>query len=177
MKKLLSNFPVFIFLIGMLVGCAPNNKVAEADIAAIKKHYDQYLFAVNTNDLHLFMSLWAEDATRMAPGSPVVVGKETIRKQMNGFFDQYDLKMEYIGETEVEVSGDQAFAYGVVTFWYTPKEGGPTTQTDVKWLDALKRKPDGSWKIFVDCTNWHPSLGSEVNPAELLEDQKQSSPY
>ncbi len=179
MEKPIRKILLFIFLICILFGCSQNHKVAdaEADIAAIKEHYDQYLLAVNTNDLDLFVSLFAEDATRMGPGAPAIVGIENIRKQIRGFFDPYNMKMVYIGETDVEVSGDQAFAYGTVTIWNTPKQGGPTTQFDINWLDALKRQADGSWKIFVDCTNWHPSLGSEFNPAEMLENQKQPSPY
>ncbi len=179
MKKLKLNFPIFLFLFGILFSCAQKNKDAdvEADIAVIKEHYDQYVHYVNTGDLDLFISLWADDATRMEPGTPAIVGKEIIREHFKMIFDQFNLKMVMIGEAEVHVSGDVAFAYGTVTLSSTPKEGGTAIQTDLKWLDGLKRQADGSWKIYVDCVNFHPSLGSELNPAELLENQKQSSPY
>ena len=179
MKKLKLNFPIFLFLFGILFSCAQNNKDAdvEADIAAIKEHYDQYIHYANTGDLDLFISLWADDATRMEPGTPAIVGKENIRAHFKTIFDLFNHKMVMIGETEVQVFGDLAFAYGTVTLSSTPKEEGPTIQTDIKWLDGLKRQADSSWKIYVDCINFHPSWGSDVNPAKLLENQKQSSPY
>ncbi len=179
MQKLKLNFPVFLFLFSILFGCAQNNKDAnvEADIAAIKEHYDQYLHYVNTDDLDLFISLWADDATRMEPGTQAIVGKENIRAHFKMFFEQFNHKMVMIGETEVQVSGDLAFAYGTVTLSSTPKEEGSVIQTDIKWLDGLKRQADGSWKIYVDCINFHPTWSNEANPAELLENQKQPSPY
>ena len=179
MKRLKMNFPIILFLFGILFSCVQNNKDAdvEADIAAIKEHYDLYVHYANTGDLDLFISLWADDATRMEPGTPAIVGKENIRAHFKMLLDQFTLKMVMIGETEVQVSGDLAFAYGTVTLSSTPKEEGPAIQTDIKWLDGLKRQADGSWESYVDCVNFHPTWSNEVNPAELLENQKQSSPY
>jgi len=179
MKKLKLNFPVFLFLIAIIFGCAQNNKDTdvEADIAMITEQYDQYVDYVNTGDLDLFISLWADDATRMEPGTPAIVGKDKIREHFKTLFDQFNLKMVMIGETEVQVSGDVAFSYGTVTLSSTPREGGTAIQTDLKWLDGLKRQADGSWMIYVDCINFHPSWGSDVDPSNWLENQKQSSPY
>ena len=179
MKKLKLNFPVFLFLFAIIFGCAQNNKDAdvEADIALITEQYNQYVLYVNTGDLDLFISLWADDATRMEPGTPAIVGKENIRAHFKTLFEQFNHKMVMIGETEVQVSGDRAFAFGTVTLTSTPIEGGSAIQTDIKWLDGLKKQADGSWKIYVDCINFHPTWSNEANPAELLEKQKQSSPY
>ncbi len=179
MKKLKLNFPVFLFLFAIIFGCAQNNKDAdiEADIAMITEQYDQYVLYVNNGDLDHFISLWADNATRLEPGTPAIVGKEKIREHFKMIFDQFNLKMVMIGDAEVQVSGDVAFAFGTVTFSSTPIEGGPVIQTDIKWLDGLKRQADGSWKIYVDCINFHPSWGSDADPNKLLENQKQSSPY
>lgn len=179
MKNQLMKFPVYIFLICLLTACTHRNDLAdvETDIAAIKKHYEQYVLAANTGDVNLLISLWADDATRMAPGTPAVVGKENIRAHFKNLMDPFVLEMVMIGETEVQVSGDLAGAYGTVTLSTTPRDGGPTIKTDLKWLDILKRQADGSWKIYVDCVNLHPSFGSEIKPEELLESQKQASPY
>jgi len=179
MKKLKLEFPLFLFLFGFLFSCVQNNNDAnvEADIAAIKEHYDQYLHYINTDDLDLFISLWADDATRMEPGIPAIVGKENIRAQFKTIFDLFNNKMVMIGEIEVQVSGDLAFAYGTVTLSSTPREGGSIIQTDIKWLDGLKRQADGSWKIYVDCFNLHPTWSNEANPADLLENQKQATQY
>ena len=179
MKKLKFIFPISLLLFGILFSCTQyyNDTDDEADIAVIKEQYDQYLLYVNTGDLDPFISLWADDATRMEPGTPAIVGKENIRAHFMDIFGLFNHKMIMIGEAEVQVSGDRAFAFGTVTLSSTPKEGGETIQTDIKWLDGLKRQADGSWKIYVDCINFHPTWSNETDPAELLEKQKQSIPY
>ena len=113
----------------------------------------------------------------MEPGTPAITGKDKIREHFEMIFDQFKLNMVMIGEAEVHVSGDLAFAYGTVTLSSTPREEGVAMQTDLKWMDGLKKQADGSWKIFVDCVNFHPSWGSDVDPSRLLENQKQVSPY
>ena len=35
----------------------------------------------------------------------------------------------------------------------TPKAGGPSTQDKSKWIAALERQPDGSWKVFWEMYN------------------------
>ena len=179
MKKLKLKVPVFLFLFVILFSCNQETKVAdpESDIAMIKKQYDQYVHYVNTGDLDNFISLWADDATRLEPGSPAIVGKENIQEHFKFLFNQFENKMVMIGETEVQISGDIAFAFGTVTFSSTSIADSSTMQTDIKWLDGLKKQSDGSWKIHVDCVNFHPSWSNDATPEELLDNKKQSSPY
>lgn len=130
-------------------------KTYEADIAKINELYDQYCYGANTGDLDLFMSLWADDAIRMEQDSPAIIGKEQIRAHFKVPFEQVKIDIATYGETETEVSGDLAFSYGNFTITYTPKEEGPKTYFDGKWLDILKRQADGSWKIYCDCITFN----------------------
>ena len=136
----------------------------EADITAINELYDQYCLAANTGDLDLFISLWADDATRMDPDLPAIVVKENIRAHFKPQFEQFNINVAIYGETEVQVFDDFAFSRGTCTLSVTPKEGGPTTYFDGKWLDILKRQADGSWKIYIDCVNWNapPKIENRV---------------
>jgi uncharacterized protein (TIGR02246 family) len=174
MKKLSLNFPILLILILLLSGCAQNKKDTnvENDIAAIKAMYDKYLHCVNTDDLDNFITAWADDAIRMEPGIPSIVGKENIRANFKKKFDMSKNDMVYCAETEVQVlSNDMAYGYGAVTLTSTPKEGGPATRTDIKWLDILKKQDDGSWKIFLDCINFHPTWSMDSIPSELPDEQ------
>jgi len=135
--------------------CKTEADSMEADITAINELYDQYCLAANTGDLDLFISLWADDATRMDPDIPAIVGKENIRAYFKVAFEQFNTNVAIYGETEVQVSDDLAFSRGTYTLSLTPKEGGPTTHIDGKWLDILKRQADGSWKIYIDCVNYN----------------------
>lgn len=125
------------------------------DITAINELYDQYCLWANTGDLDLFISLWADDAIKMDVDLPAIFGKENIRAHFKPGFEQFNLKCAICGETEVQVSDDWAFSRGTYTLSLTPKEGGPTTYIDGKWLDILKRQADGSWKIYIDCLNYN----------------------
>jgi uncharacterized protein (TIGR02246 family) len=123
----------------------------EADIAAIHELYDQWCISVNAGDLDRFISLWANDAILMNPDTPAVIGQEQIRASYQPLFEGFSIQVDIYGETEIEVSGDLAFSRGTGTLTLTPKGDGPTTFTDAKWLDILKRQADGSWKVYCDC--------------------------
>lgn len=126
-------------------------KTYETDIDAINVLYGQWCIAANTGDLDHFMSLWADDAILLNPDMPAIFGKEGIREYYKTLFEQFDIAVAIYGETEVQVSGDLAFSRGTGTLSVTPKDGGPKTLADSKWLDILKKQADGFWKVYCDC--------------------------
>ena len=178
MKKLIINFPVFLILLSIFFGCAQEIKETdmEADIAAIKAHYDKYFISGNANDLDLFISLWTDDAIRMEPSYHAVVGKEKIRAFFKDSFEKFEADIAPYGEIQVEVCGDMAYSRGTYVLKLTPKEGGETFVFDGKWLDILKRQDDGSWKIYIDCINKNPDLSDETFDTDLGKDQDMSDP-
>jgi len=147
------------------------------DITAINELYDQYCFGVNTGDLDLFISLWTDDAIKMDVDFPAIFGKENIRAYFKVPFEQFNINAVIYGETEVQVFDDFAFSRGTYTLSLTPKEGGPTTYIDGKWLDILKRQADGSWKIYIDCLNYNapPKVGIENRVLRLTFDGESCS--
>ena len=158
MKKLELSFllSTLILLLLFSFSCMQEEKVdVEADIAAINELYDQYCHAANTDDLDLFISCWAEDAIRLEPDHTSIFGKENIRAFFKTLYDQFKLNIVIYGDTEIQVCKDMAFGRGTATLSLTPKEGGPTTHFDAKWLDILKRQADGSWKIYRDMVNFN----------------------
>ena len=145
-----------IVILLLFFSCTQQEKVDdEADIAAINALYDQYCHAANTDDLDLFISCWADDAIRLEPDHVSIFGKENIRDFFKVLYDQFNLKIVIYGDTEIQISKDMAFGRGTATLSLTPKEGGPTTHLDAKWLDILKRQADGSWKIYIDMVNFN----------------------
>jgi len=178
MIKLKLNSWFFLLLFSILFGCKQNGKYVntEADIAAIKELYNQYCQAVGASDLDDFMSLWTDDAIRMDHNNFAVVGKENIRAHFKKRFDPFNNEMVLYGETEVQVSGDLAFARGNVTLDITPKEKDITTHFDVKFLDILKRQADGSWKIYIDSPSLNPNLSDEPIETDFGKDEDLSDP-
>ena len=178
MKKFKLNSWFFLLLFSILFGCAQNNKNVntEADIAAIKELYNQYCQACNASDLDGFMTLWTDDAIRMDANNFGIVGKENIRAYFKKRMDPFNNKMVLYGETEIQVSGDLAFARGNVTLDITPKKKDTTTHFDVKFLDILKRQEDGSWKIYIDSPSLNPNLSDESVETDLGKDEDLSEP-
>ena len=137
------------------IGCQCQKQDTETDIAAINELYDQYCIMANAGDIDGFMSLWTDDAIRMEPDRTSIVGKENIQAFFAPQFELFNINVAIYGDTEVQVFGDLSFSRGTYTLSITPKQGGPTTTLDGKWLDVEKRQADGSWKIYIDMVNFN----------------------
>lgn len=135
----------------------------EADIAAIKEVFNQYVVAVNTGDFDLWISLWTDDAVQMPPDTPARVGKEQIREAMKPGFDQMNLDMTIHSIDDVKVYGDLGIVRCTYTLKMTPKAGGETINAvpDAKDLSLWERQSDGSWKLIYDCNNSNVPLKQE----------------
>jgi uncharacterized protein (TIGR02246 family) len=126
----------------------------EADISAVKEVIGQCAVACNSSDFDLWISLWADDATRMAPNAPPQIGKDQIREAVKPAFDAFDLDMT-IHLEEAKVRGDLGLTRATYTLRITPKAGGDeiVVDPDGKALTLYERQSDGSWKIVYDCFN------------------------
>jgi len=159
MKKLRFHSQVAFVLLLLLTAfsCAKQEKKpsVEEDIAAIKEFYNQYCIQANAGDLDNFLSLWEDNAIRMDPDKPSIIGKENITKFFKPSFELFSVNVKIYGDIEIQISGDMAFSRGTYTLSLTPKEGGATTTFDGKWLDIDKRQTDGSWKIYIDMVNYN----------------------
>lgn len=127
----------------------------DADIAAINALYDQWIQGLEKDDFEQFISVWADDATRMEPNSPAITGIERLRAHFKPLLEQNDLVTDVYGDFDVQVTGDWAFYRGNYTLDLIPKDGGPTTHIDGKWLDILKKQPDGAWKVYIDSGSYN----------------------
>lgn len=124
-----------------------------SDVARIQIVRDAYGAAMHAGDLERWISLWADDAIQMPPDGPRNVGKEQIRKASRPGFELYQRSNMTAQVEETRILGDWAFTHGTYAFDLTPKAGGETMSFSGKFLDILRRQPDGSWKITVDCHN------------------------
>lgn len=126
----------------------------KGDLASLKEVWNAYAAGLNTGDFDGWLSLWIDDGIQMPPDKPAAVGKDQIRANMKGFFDQLTMKMT-ITDKETRIVGDLAICRGNYTLAVTPKGGGETTKFDGKYLSILEKQADGSWKIARDCFNYN----------------------
>ena len=77
----------------------------DADTKAIKGIWIEYASSLNAGDVSRWVYLWTEDGVQMPPGEPPVIGKDRIRKRIQGILDEVRFNMR-IEPREVKVAGD-----------------------------------------------------------------------
>ena len=99
------------------------------------------------------LNLHTDDAVLMFPGRPVIRGRDAIRPFILEFCRQYQFQFPEWQTDELTVRGDLAIHrfHGVAIL--TPRAGGDATHRDSKYLDVLRRGPDGKWRVAVHMFN------------------------
>lgn len=137
----------------LLQGCqTKNNTTPEADKERITAISAARAKAFNDWDAAGIAVHFTDDAQLMAPGKPALTGKEAVRQYYQSVFDEYHTQLESHYE-EVEVSGDLAYGRGFASVTLTPKNGGEPVVSTSKYLNILKKQPDGDWKTTHDIWN------------------------
>ncbi len=124
--------------------CAPRPNT-EADERAVRALVEQEVAAANKGDVDVLVSLWTEDAVRMQPNGPAVIGKEALEAQYRSIFEYVTLEYAVVLE-EVVVAGEWGFGRGTYTVTATPRAGGEPSEDRGKFIDIYRRLPDGTWK-------------------------------
>jgi uncharacterized protein (TIGR02246 family) len=125
----------------------------DADIAAVGKVWDAYAMAVTKGDATAFANLWTDDAIKMIPNIPIIIGKANIMPVFQSIISGSSSVMKITTE-ETVITGDLAYSRGSFEQVSTSKADGSTMRIVGKFLDILARQPDGSWKITIDCFNF-----------------------
>jgi uncharacterized protein (TIGR02246 family) len=141
-------------LAGILCGCGGDSRRAETagDVAAIRAVSDARAEAFRRGDAAGIAIHFTDDGLLMAPGSPAQRGREAVRAYYQSLFDAYEAGLES-GYEEVEVSGDLAVGRGFAKVTLRPRTGGPTTVSTAKYLNVLRRQPNGGWLTTHDIWN------------------------
>ena len=153
---------LFVFLLGFATSCQKQNRETkakpgegvEADVAAIKALYAEFVVLYNAEDFQKLVSIfYMEDAVLMSPNAPAIRTKEAI---LQSYQKSRVSNIEHIDATVVEdvrVCGDLAFASGTDTGTTTPRSGGEPVPYSVKWLYVFERQSDGAWKCLYEMWN------------------------
>jgi uncharacterized protein (TIGR02246 family) len=92
---------------------------------------------------------YADDAVRLEPNQPTIVGKGAIRAAFQKYGAIYTWKGTDVAE-DVRVSGDLAVVRGSGSGSNTPKAGGAAISDKGHWVAAYERQTDGSWRCIFD---------------------------
>jgi ketosteroid isomerase-like protein len=131
-----------------ILGCdrTDDERSRQADIAAIKRFLATAGDAVNTGDVDSEVSRFTEDGIYMWPDAPAIEGQSALHEWFQQRFARVEAHLE--NETqEIEVFGDWAFERGTYAARIRPKNSDHIVTVRGKYLNILRRQPDGSWKI------------------------------
>ena len=127
--------------------------LSAADEAAIHAADSAFVAAANAGDAAGVAAVYASDASLLPPNAPIVKGGAGIKEYWGGFFSAYNATFE-LKMDEVDGRGDLAYVVGSYTLVGKPKAKGPPAFEDKgKFVEVLKRQPDGSWRYAVDIYN------------------------
>jgi uncharacterized protein (TIGR02246 family) len=156
--------PGFALLCLVLCACGPgsggsahrDNAPAEltaTDSAGILAADSAFRAAANAGDAVAVAAVYAGDASLLPPNLPLQRGRGAIRRFWGGLLEAYTVTFETSPDV-IEGRGDLAYNMGHYRFTAVPKaRSAPGIADEGKFVEILRRQPDGSWKYIVDIYN------------------------
>lgn len=139
---------VCLLLYLILANCGTkDNYISNAkDIRAIRLFLQQSGHAVNAGNVEAEVNRFTDDGIYLWPDAPAIKGHQALRHWFERRFAQVEVSLENVSE-ELEVCGYWAFERGKYVARVKIKKSGREEMIRGKYLNILRRLPDGSWRI------------------------------
>ena len=134
---------------------AEQGQETHRDIAAIRALYDAWNEAVEGSDIAGYLAVLDADVELMPTDAPPIQGRDNYRTFLQPVFGNDSYKIEVVAAPRVGVDGDVAYARYDYIIHRTPVGGQQRTSSYRKYLDVLRRQPDGSWRVFKHIWNYN----------------------
>jgi uncharacterized protein (TIGR02246 family) len=147
-----------LIVISAVLGCrasapaaaAGRQALSAADVAAIRATDSAFASAGNAGDAAAVAAMYQPDAHLLPPNAAPIQGRDGIQKFWGGFLGAYRARFTVVSD-EVDGRGDLAYARGHYTLDADPEAAGaPPIHDQGKFLEVLRRQPDGSWRYAAD---------------------------
>ena len=155
MKASLRTRPV-LALVALLLGCGPEDPSAQESLSdaqarvIVDRMNREWDAAVLAGDFEASAAMYADDAIRMQPDIPALIGRDAIAAWLQSQTDTYTFE----GSNEIlevrALSPEWILMRSTGTFTASPRTGGDSRTFTEKWLTLVQRQPDGSWQWYRD---------------------------
>ena len=159
MARLRSGALLGILVLGVLAcrpkpgqdpGSSTPASLSPADEAKIRSVDSAFVAAANAGDAEAVAAVYSDDGALFAPNLPPQKGRDAIKAFWGGFLDAYTVRFEVASDT-IEGRGDLAYNQGQYRFTAVPKaKGAPGVADEGKFIEILRKQPDGNWKYVLD---------------------------
>jgi uncharacterized protein (TIGR02246 family) len=128
----------------------------KADEQSIRNLVAQWHRATAAGDVDTILGLMAEDVVFLVAGKAPLKGRSTFEKGLRGLLKSH--RVESSGDVqEVQVSGDLAYCWTLLTVRMTPLSGGRANERSGSALSILRRQANGSWVLVRDANLLPPA--------------------
>ena len=127
---------------------------AAADEAAIRTLDSAWNKSAVDKNADQMSSYYATDGVLMAPGEPMVKGRDAIKTAVAGMFGSPGFALTFAPD-QVTPKGDLAYEIGSYKITMNNKAGKAQTSTG-KYVVVWARQADGSWKVAIDAPTTTP---------------------
>ena len=116
------------------------------ELKKIQKQREDWLRAVNENDMEAIGNILTDDAVWIPPGMPALSGKKTIMEWMEPFFDTFNYEFS-IADMHIKGAGDWAVEQSAFTSKLTAKDDDETSTHNGKYIIIWRWEKDNQWRI------------------------------
>lgn len=126
------------------------------DEPAIRNLVAEWHLATAAGDVEAVLSLMAEDVVFLVAGKPPMKGRGEFEKGLRGLLTSHRI-VSTSDIQEIEVSGNLAYCWSILTVHITPISGGDSTERSGSALSILRKQADGSWVLIRDANLLPPA--------------------
>jgi len=125
--------------------------LSRADEAAVEAVDTLFATALSSGDLDRIVQSYDHDAWLLPPNALPIRGQEGIRGFWGGFLRSYEVHLT-VGTDQREGRGDLVYVVGHYHMETRPRSPEVPTlpPEEGKFLEVLKRAPDGRWTYVAD---------------------------
>lgn len=146
---------------GILALAAPDGRGAEAadegaeDVAGIRALYAAWNDAVENGDVPGYLAVLDEDVELMPTDAPPIQGRDNYGVFLGPVFTSDRFEIEVAEPAAIEIDGDLAWARYDYIIHRLPAGSDTRISSYRKFLDVLKRQPDGSFRVLKHIWNYN----------------------